>query len=304
MYRVDHPEVAHMPAKNAVTRIGISGWTYPPWRGVFYPKGLRQKDELAYAASKFRTIEINGTFYGSQKPDSFLRWRETTPDDFVFSVKAPRFITHIRRLRDVRTPLANFLSTGILRLGPKLGPILWQFPPTLKFDEALFAEFFAMLPSDTEAAAELAKQHDSRSKNPAWAETDKSRKLRHAVEIRHDSFRDEAFIKLLRKDHIALVCADTVEWPRLMDVTSDFIYCRLHGSEKLYASGYSAKALDDWERRIRAWSAGEEPADAERVDGPATPRKSGRDVFVYFDNDIKVKAPENAADLEKRLNLK
>jgi uncharacterized protein YecE (DUF72 family) len=284
-------------------RIGISGWTYPPWRGVFFPKGLRQKDELSFAASKFRTIEVNGTFYGSQKPASFLHWFEATPDDFVFSVKAPRFITHIRRLRDVETPIANFLASGILRLGPKLGPILWQFPPSLKFNETLFANFFSLLPSTTEDAAQMAKQHDSRLKNQAWTETDKSRKLRHAVEIRHESFRDEAFIKLLRKHHVALVCADTVEWPRLMDVTSDFMYCRLHGSEELYASGYNEEALDDWARRVHAWSEGHEPKDAERIGGPATARKSGRDVFVYFDNDIKVKAPKNAAELVARLHL-
>jgi uncharacterized protein YecE (DUF72 family) len=287
-----------------VIRIGISGWTYPPWRGVFYPKGLRQKDELAHAAAKFSTIEINGTFYGSQKPDSFLAWREATPEHFVFSVKAPRFITHIRRLRDVGTPLANFLASGVLRLGPKLGPILWQFPPNLKFDEALFANFFALLPSDTERAANLAKQHDSRIRHQGWTETDQRRKLRHAVEIRHDSFRSKTFIKLLRQHHVALVCADTVEWPRLMDVTSDFIYCRLHGSKELYASGYDSKALDDWAARARAWSEGREPKDAECVNGPAAPRKSGRDVFVYFDNDIKVKAPENAADLVARLHAK
>lgn len=284
-----------------MNRVGISGWTYPPWRGVFYPKGLRQQDELAFAASKFRTIEINGTFYGSQEPASFLHWREATPDDFVFAVKAPRFITHIQRLRNAATPLANFFATGILRLGPKLGPLLWQLPPTLKFDEALFEDFFAMLPADTEAATRLAKQHDSRIKHQDWTETG-TRHLRHAVEIRHESFRNEAFIKLLRRHHIALVCADTVEWPRLMDVTSDFIYCRLHGSEQLYASGYDDQALDAWARRIRAWSKGHEPKDAERVSGPAQAAKSGRDVFVYFDNDLKVKAPENAADLATRLH--
>src|ERR1700757_3285738 len=130
-------------------RVGISGWTYAPWRGVFFPKGLRHKDELSYAASKFNTIEINGTFYGNQKPDSFLRWHDATPDDFIFSIKAPRFITHIKRLRDVESPLANFFASGILRLGPKLGPILWQFPASLKFDEELFANFFALLPSGT-----------------------------------------------------------------------------------------------------------------------------------------------------------
>lgn len=284
-------------------RIGISGWTYPPWRGVFYPKGLRQKDELSYAASKFNTIEINGTFYGRQKPASFLHWREATPEDFVFSVKAPRFITHIRRLRDVETPLANFFASGILGLGPKLGPILWQLPPTLKYDEALFSDFFALLPPDTERAAALAKQHDSRVKDYVPASLDEHFELRHAVEIRHESFRDNGFIKILRKHHVALVCADTVEWPRLVDVTSDFVYCRLHGSEQLYASGYDGKALDAWARRIGTWSDGREPKDAERIGGASPARKSGRDVFVYFDNDIKVKAPENAADLARRLHV-
>lgn len=287
-------------------RIGISGWTYPPWRGVFYPEKLRQKDELAYASSKFRTIEINGTFYGSQKPESYLKWYEATPKDFVFSVKAPRYITHILRLREVETPLANFFASGILRLGEKLGPVLWQFPPSMKFDEKLFAAFFAALPQDTDQAVLLAKRHDSRStrlKGKTWLETDKKRRLRHAVEIRHESFRDENFVKLLRAHHIALVCADTVAWPRLMDVTSDFIYCRLHGSEELYASGYDAAALRDWAGRIRSWVKGGEPPDAERVAGPAKSRESGRDVFLYFDNDIKVKAPANAAELEKILGL-
>jgi uncharacterized protein YecE (DUF72 family) len=284
-------------------RIGISGWTYPPWRGVFYPEKLRRKDELAYASSKFRTIEINGTFYGSQKPDSFLKWYETTPKDFIFSVKAPRFITHILRLRGIETPLANFFASGILRLGEKLGPVLWQFPPSMKFDEKLFAAFFAALPQDTDQAVLLAKQHDSRLKGKTWLETDKKRRLRHAVEIRHESFRDENFVKLLRAHHIALVCADTVAWPRLMDVTSDFVYCRLHGSEELYASGYDAAALRDWARRILSWVKGSEPPDAERVAGPAKIQESGRDVFLYFDNDIKVKAPANAAELEKILGL-
>jgi uncharacterized protein YecE (DUF72 family) len=167
-------------------RIGISGWTYPPWRGVFYPEKLRQKDELAFAASKFRTIEINGTFYGTQNPASYLKWFEATPKDFVFSVKAPRYITHILGLRDAQTPLANFLASGILCLGPKQGPILWQFPLTLKFDENLFETFFASLPHDTEAAATTARQHDL-PKTGVWLKTDKKRALRHAVEIRHES---------------------------------------------------------------------------------------------------------------------
>jgi uncharacterized protein YecE (DUF72 family) len=302
MARIHGQPKTGSPGKMPQIRIGISGWTYPPWRGVFYPEKLRQRDELAYAASKFRSIEINGTFYGTQRPASYLEWFEETPADFVFSVKAPRYITHFLRLRDPQKALANFFASGILRLGSKLGPILWQFPPNLKFDPALFEDFLSLLPHDTDAALALAEQNEL-PKTRVWLETDKIRPLRHAMEIRHESFRSAAFIKLLRRHKCALVCADTVEWPRLMDVTSNFIYCRLHGSQQLYASGYSSKALDDWERRVRAWAAGTEPADAERVGGPAKPRKSGRDAFLYFDNDQKVKAPKNAAALASRLQL-
>jgi uncharacterized protein YecE (DUF72 family) len=287
----------------AQIRIGISGWTYPLWRGVFYPEKLRQKDELSYAASKFRTIEINGTFYGTQKPASYLKWYEATPEDFVFSVKAPRYISHSLRLRDAEIPLANFLASGLLRLGSKLGPILWQFPPSLKYDQKLFETFFALLPHDTEAALKTAQRH-SLAKDRVWLDTGKKHLLRHAVEIRHESFRAESFIRLLRRHNIALVCADTVEWPRLMDVTSNFIYCRLHGSKQLYASGYGSKALDDWERRMRAWAAGGEPKDAEHAGGLGKIRKAGRDVFLYFDNDIKVKAPKSAAALVSWLSRK
>src|SRR5271156_4155827 len=169
-------------------RIGISGWTYPPWRGVFYPKGLKQKDELPFAARQFRTIEINGTFYGLQRPKSFTAWRDATPEHFVFSVKAPRFITHIQRLRGVEKSLANFLASGVLALGPKLGPILWQFPPNLKFDSGLFESFLGQLPHSTAQAAALARQHETRMNGRAYTQTEADRPLRHAVEIRHDSF--------------------------------------------------------------------------------------------------------------------
>jgi uncharacterized protein YecE (DUF72 family) len=291
-----------MTAKRVDIRIGISGWTYPPWRGVFYPKGLKQQDELCFAGRQFRTIEINGTFYGLQKPKSFDAWRDNTPEGFVFSVKAPSFITHLQRLRGVETSVPNFLASGLLRLGPKLGPILWQFPPNLKFDPDIFETFLALLPHNTEQAATLTHKHDARMNGRDWCETDQKRPMRHAVEIRHESFRNKDFIALLRRYKIALVCADTVEWPRLMDLTADFIYCRLHGSEQLYASGYDPGALDDWASRVRLWARGGEPADAERAGPPARPRKTGRDVFLYFDNDMKVKAPANAAALVKRLS--
>jgi uncharacterized protein YecE (DUF72 family) len=177
-------------------RIGVSGWTYPPWRGAFFPKGLPQKKELAYAGSMFRTIEINGTFYRLQRPESFGRWVEETPDDFVFTVKAPRFITHIRRLREPEAPVANFLASGVLRLGSKLGPILWQFPPNFKFDPELMRQFMEMLPHDTEAALKLAHRHDGRLKDHVWLSIDAKRSMRHAIEIRHESFRDPAFIDM------------------------------------------------------------------------------------------------------------
>jgi uncharacterized protein YecE (DUF72 family) len=280
-------------------RVGISGWTYAPWRGVFYPKEVKREQELAFAASRFRTIEINGTFYGMQRPDAFGSWAEQVPADFVFAVKAPRYITHILRLRDPLVPLANFLASGLLRLGAHLGPILWQFPANFRFDPDRIAPFLKLLPHDTGHAAILGRQHDKRLRAPAWLDVDLRRPMRHAFEIRHESFRCQEFIDLLRAHDVALVCADSVEWPRLMDITSDYVYCRLHGSQELYTSGYDNDALDVWARRINAWAAGEEPEDAERIGGKARPRK--RDVFMYFDNDQKVRAPANAMELIRRV---
>ena len=225
-------------------RIGISGWTYKPWRGDFYPAGLPHKKELAYAASLFPSIEINGTFYSLQRPSSFAAWAEQTPHDFVFAIKGSRYITHMLRLRAVEQALANFFASGVLALGPKLGPILWQFPPNFQFKPPLLEEFFALLPRDTHTAAILAKRHDERLKGRAFTELVRRRPIRHAIEIRHPTFVVPEFITLLRRHNIALVCADTVEWPRLMDITSDFVYCRLHGSKVLYTSQYSPEELD------------------------------------------------------------
>jgi uncharacterized protein YecE (DUF72 family) len=286
-------------ARAGDVRIGISGWTYPPWRGVFYPKGLPQKRELEYATSQFNSLEINGTFYRMQRPGAFADWAERAPDGFVFAVKAPRFITHMKKLRDVETPLANFIASGLLRLGPKLGPILWQFPPNFRFNAERIEAFLKLLPRDTASAARLGRRHDNRLKAPASLQVDAEMPMRHAFEIRHDSFRDPAFIDLLRRYDAALVCADTVEWPLLMDLTSDFIYCRLHGSEELYASGYDDKSLDVWATRVSAWAKGGEPDDAQRVGGKG--RKRRRDVFVYFDNDMKVRAPLDAHGLTERV---
>jgi uncharacterized protein YecE (DUF72 family) len=289
-------------AEPGTVRIGISGWRYPPWRGVFYPPKLPQKRELAYAANIFRSIEINGTFYSLQRPEYFEAWAAETPDDFVFSVKGPRFITHIKRLKDVKAPLANFLASGVLRLGPKLGPVLWQFPPNFRFDPQKLESFLKMLPHDTESASALARRHDKRLSGRSALKTDAKRPLRHAMEIRHNSFVTPAFIELLRTYDVALVCADTVEWPRLMDVTSDFIYCRLHGSEQLYASGYDNESLDQWAARAASWARGEQPPDAEQVIKPGKSQMQPRDVFIYFDNDAKVRAPFDAQGLMARVS--
>ncbi|TXH36781.1 MAG: DUF72 domain-containing protein [Rhodospirillaceae bacterium] len=288
-------------ARSGKVRIGISGWRYKPWRGVFYPEDLKQKDELSFAADCFPTIEINGTFYSLQRPQSFAQWATDTPKDFVFAVKGPRYITHIRRLKDVEKPLANFFASGVFELGAKLGPILWQFPPNFKFDAERLETFFKLLPRDTTEAARLARRHDSQVKGRASLKPMKKIRLRHAMEIRHDSFRAPDFVKLLRKYKVALVVADTVEWPCLMDLTSDFIYCRLHGSEELYASGYDSRALTQWGKRVVAWAQGSEPKDAKRILDKAAPKRAKRDVYVYFDNDMKVKAPGDATKLTKRV---
>ncbi len=209
-------------------------------------KDLAQKNELPYAASKLPIIEINGTFYSLQRPSSFQQWYEQTPENFIFSVKGPRYITHMRRLKDVATPLANFLASGVLGLKEKLGPILWQFPPQQRFDEPRFATFFEMLPHDTQAAARIARKCDERMKNRSLLKIDKKRPLRHAVEIRHESFLDEAFITLLRKHNIALVVAETArKWPMTHDVTADFVYMRLHGDKELYRAGTVTRRYRD-----------------------------------------------------------
>jgi uncharacterized protein YecE (DUF72 family) len=291
-----------MAAQKAEIRIGISGWTYAPWRGPFFPNGLPRSRELAYASAFFRTIEVNGTFYGLQTPQVFRFWANQVPEDFVFAVKAPRFITHLKRAREVAIPVANFFASGVLALGAKLGPVLWQFPPNFRFDRSRMEEFLALLPHDTGAASALARRHDHHLKARAWLKTDAVRPIRHAVEIRHESFIDPAFVDLLRAHGVALVCADAVEWPRLMDLTSDFVYCRLHGSTELYSSGYDSAALDRWAARIRAWASGRPMRDGDFAAPSSGPLKR-RDVFVFFDNTDKLRAPHDALALIKKLGL-
>lgn len=289
---------------SADIRIGISGWRYAPWRGVFYPDTLRQDDELQFASRAVGSIEINGSFYSLQRPESWARWHDETPEDFVFSVKAPRYITHIRRLDDVEKPIANFFASGLLRLQRKLGPILWQFPPSFHFDPEQFEAFLRLLPHDTEKALHIARGHEPRMEGRTHLAIDEPRKMRHAVEIRHASFEDRAFVDMLREHDVALVVADTAgKWPLKEDVTSDFVYLRLHGEEELYASGYTDAALDDWARRMKAWSEGGQVDDARLIVERKPPSRKRRDLFCYFDNDIKVKAPFDAGKLAVRLGL-
>jgi uncharacterized protein YecE (DUF72 family) len=282
--------------------IGISGWTYAGWRGVFYPKKLAHRLELQFAGHAFNSIEVNGSFYSLQRPSSYQRWYTETPAGFIFSVKGGRFITHMKKLRDVEAPLANFFASGVLCLREKLGPILWQFPPNFGWNEERFREFFQLLPRDSAAAARLAKRHDAKVKGPTWTKTDAPRPIRHAVEIRHATFMIPEFFELLRRHNIAFVVADTAgKWPYAEDLTADFVYCRLHGAEQLYVSGYSDKELDWWANRIEHWRKGKQPKDAKLVSDRKAAPAGKRDVYIYFDNDAKVHAPFNARTLAKKL---
>jgi uncharacterized protein YecE (DUF72 family) len=292
--------------KAGTVRIGISGWRYGGWRGAFYPPRLPQRRELEFAAEAFPSVEINGTFYSLQRPSSFRTWSAATPESFVFSVKAPRLITHMYKLRNVEQALANFFASGLLELGPKLGPILWQFPPQLRFTRERFESFFALLPRTQGALASMARLHGPRLEGRAATEVQAGvaadTPVRHCVEIRDESFAVPEFIRLLREHDVALVVADTVAWPLLFDVTADFVYCRLHGSEELYASGYEHEALEIWADRVSAWAQGRR-ADGRRaceVDADARPR----DVYVYFDNDIKVRAPFDAQALAAKVQAR
>ena len=284
--------------------IGISGWRYVPWRGVFYPRGLAQARELDYASRQLPTIEINGSFYSLQRPESYAAWYAATPPGFLFAVKGNRFITHMLKLKEIEGPLANVLASGIFELREKLGPFLWQFPEMVKFDHERFEHFLSLLPQDTEAALARALQYQPRMEGKVSLAMDAKRPMRHAVEVRHPSFRDERFIALLRKYNVALVVADTAgKWPYMEDVTADFMYLRLHGDEELYASGYGDAAIERWAGKIRAWSMGGQPEDGVRVASKAPLRRKIRDVYCYFDNDIKVHAPYDAKRLIAALGL-
>jgi uncharacterized protein YecE (DUF72 family) len=266
--------------------VGISGWRYPAWRGDFYPKGLPQRRELEYAAEHLTSIEINGSFYSLQRPSSYAAWRGDVPAGFVFSVKGPRYVTHLKRLRDVDVALANFFASGVLGLGPVLGPILWQLPENLRLDVDVLDDFLGRLPVSTAEAAQLARHHDEKVPDDrSLTTTEQDRPIRYALEFRSPTFAVPAAYDVLRTHGVATVYADTAgRWPKVDENTGPVRYVRLHGDKELYASGYTDRALDQWAERCRGWAA------------------SGQDVFVYFDNDMKGFAPRDAMALIARLD--
>lgn len=259
-------------------RIGIGGWNFPPWRGVFYPKGLAQSKELSYAAQHLTAIEINSTYYGSQKPESFRKWAGEAPDGFLFSVKASRFSTNRRVLAEGADSIKRFLNSGVTELADRLGPLLWQFAPTKKFDEADFGSFLELLPEKQDGL-----------------------KLRHVVEVRHDSFRTPAFIALIRKFNVAVVCAEHATYPGIADVTSDFVYLRLQKGKDTIATGYPPKELDAWGKRLETFASGVAPKDLPQVDAKSAPKPKPLDVFAYVIHEGKVRAPAAAMELIARL---
>jgi uncharacterized protein YecE (DUF72 family) len=259
-------------------RIGVGGWTFPPWRGVFYPDKLPHAKELGYSASQLTSIEINGTFYGSQKPASFRKWASEVPDGFVFSLKGPRFATNRKVLAEAGDSIKRFYDSGVLELGDRLGPVLWQFAPTKKFDEADFGGFLELLPRVIDGRA-----------------------LRHVVEVRHDSFCVPGFVALLREHRIPVVFSEHESYPAIADVTGDFIYARLQKGKETVRTGYPPKALDAWAERLKLWAKGGEPKDLPKID-KAKPPKQPRDVFAYVIHEAKLRAPAAAMALIERVD--
>lgn len=258
-------------------RIGIGGWTYKPWRGTFYPKGLRQADELEYAAGRLGAIEINGTYYRLQKPESFAKWRDAAPDSFQFTIKASRYCTNRKDLRETGESIEKFCNQGIAELGDKLGPIFWQFMATKKFDADEFDAFLEMLPAKWEGVA-----------------------LRHALDVRHESFQCAEFVALMRKHGAAIVCADSDKYPQLADQTADFAYARLMRSREEVETGYPDSELDDWADTAQAWRDGQQP-DGLNYASPETPSlDGGRDAYIFFISGAKVRAPAAAQALIAR----
>ncbi|MCY6380925.1 DUF72 domain-containing protein [Hoeflea prorocentri] len=263
--------------ESGMIRAGIGGWTFAPWRGTFYPDDLRQKDELNYASRQLETIEINGTYYGSQKPATFAKWAADVPDGFVFSVKGNRFVTNRKVLSEGAESLERFLGSGVTELGDHLGPFLWQFAPTKKFDPDDFGAFLEMLPSSRDGIA-----------------------LKHAVEVRHESFGTPEFIALAARHGIAIVYADHHKYPEIADVTAPFVYARLQKGQDDIPTAYTAQDLDQWARRASLWAQGLVPDDLPYADANRPVEQQSRDVYVYFIHEGKVRAPQAAMAMQER----
>jgi uncharacterized protein YecE (DUF72 family) len=286
-------------------RIGTSGWSYESWRGEFYPRGLPHRRELEYMSRRFDSIEINGSFYSLLTPETYGSWYRETPRGFRFAVKGSGFITHNKKLKDVGTALANFFASGVLLLEDKLGPILWQLPKNMRFDEERLKRFLDLLPRNSGEASRLAKRHDERVKGSerVWAASNVHHRLRYALEVRSESFLTPRLARIARDSGTALVFSDSADWPATGEITAGFVYVRLHGSRATYESGYRDSELDRWASRIRDWRSGNMPADARRITDWRPPRRKSREVYVYFDNDEGGKAPRDALRLARRLEL-
>lgn len=287
----------------AAIRIGVSGWSYDAWRGgAFYPEALPRARELAWLTRQLNSAEINGSFYGLLRPDTYARYRQAAPRGFVFAVKGSRFITHNKKLADAQTPLANFLASGVLRLEDALGPVLWQLPAT-RFGVERIEGFLELLPKGTEDASRLARRHDARLKGRASTAVDRNRRMRHVLEVRHPACLCEEVVAVCRRHGVALCISHAGDWPLAEELTAGFAYLRLHGAPRTYASRYGDAALDRWAERIRIWARGDQPRDAARITGRRPPRRKTRDVYVYFDNDAEVHAPRDARRLMGRLGV-
>jgi uncharacterized protein YecE (DUF72 family) len=278
-------------------RVGTSGWSYPSWRGTFYPQDWPRTRELELASRTFASLEINRSFYSLLTPACCQAWYAGTPRDFVFALKGSQFITHHKKLRNVETALANFFASGPLALAEKLGPIVWQLPAKQVFDESRLADFLAQLPRTLQAAAALAARHDDRLRHGAYLEVRRNRRIRHVLEARHDSFFTPALVELLARHDVALAVSDSPTWNYVEEPTASFMYLRLHGSEQLYTSSYSDAELAHWLERIVAWHTGREPESARRIAGARSRAQRARDVYVYFDNDVGGRAVANARSL-------
>lgn len=282
------------------TRVGTSGWNYDEWKGTFYPEDLPEDDQLAFAATTFDTLEVNGTFYGLTHPGAVRRWRDAAPTSFVYALKGSRFITHNKRLKNARGALANFFASGILELGAKLGPILWQLPPSLQFDGERLDRFLQALPHETSDAVELAQDHDDRVEDVSYGDGVNHR-LRHVLEFRHESFLRAETARVAQRHGVALCFSHSTVWPYVEEITAGFVYLRLHGPAELYASRYGDAGLRRWADRIAIWREGGQPDNAERISDIKAPEREERDVYVYFDNTARAHAPSDAITLRNMI---